>query len=1127
MAQLRAKGVLIGLQETHSLREVHAPGFHQLISSHRKHKKRGVAILLSKKLFDAPTLVSRDRQGSEVWAIARWKPSNTDWLVGSLHLKGTSTKRQEADARAIARFLENLNPPRPTIVMGDFNLHPNPREVELITRHHRLDGREGGGGVLSTMLRNAGLILKTGAQIEFTHAYCKANKRWDRAKRKAESKRPTRGNGKGWIDFILISADAERLCRGMKIDDQIIWSDHLPIFAQISFGAGPNGEVPWKKISPTLILERSGEIAKGLKDIAVALTPSDNLADLLAASSPAIESAIGKPLWSREPRAPRRHGWWFAGNLQRQWRFTRKLQRSWRYAVAHAELAASVIDLRNRWRMAKDVLHLAIAKEREKCWLSLMSEMEAARIRDPRRFGQIIRSLTGRGRPRTIPSAQDPVTKLWSLGKEATNRIREVLVRSTSIDQGFWTEERIRSFNSRTREVWDSLPASSILDEDMNAPITEGEVVIAVKAGRTGSSPGLSGWTTPIWRVAIAQEDWRKHFVRLLNAAIASNILPSHWNHVRLIAIPKAGVLSPTLSDWRGVSLLDLGYKILAKILERRLAAARTKYKKVRAAQFGFEAGRSTSLAYLTLAEIFDRRADRGLATWVAFLDVSKAFDSVSPWVLRLAMASSGLGKTFQDLVCSLYFPTTILDFDPTVRLFADCGVRQGCPLAPALFNLVIDMLAEHLDTLPKLHFPDTNIGINQVWYADDCALIAGSQHDLQILVGETGSWLAGHGMKLNVKKCKVLSNLREKSSIHWGSAPLERVRSFFYLGLPFTDEDPREKVISTRFSAVLAANSTLSKHIMHNKSLNIGLKASAARPLIEGTLFFGCELWSGNKEMLDKVDRFTSQLCRRMLRLNFDGGAWAGAIAELGFRIPSLESKRRAFLLVWRLFNDARLAPTPLARLLKLVWNARPPTPLDLRETDSSWLSRTLTWLRSSRFLNLLKAPFVEAKQRLQVAADDAIRSGAFLIGPQPVGKAKCANLDHQKRYFSSLRPMPKEIALHPPALAAGVSAWCGLGVGSFRFSCRWNWIFGNKTSDYTCCACRCSNEDTEHLLWYCKAWKRHRRHFVAHLDLLVGGSKWEAMQDDGCLGRLVRPHKQSGPCLRHRDCPLPQQGV
>ncbi len=128
----------LGLQETHSLRDLHAPEFYQLTSSHYKFKRRGVALLFAKRFFEAPTLVSRDRQGSEVWATARWKASGTEWLIGNLHLKGTPATRQVADARGIARFLENTLPRRPTIVMGDLNLHPTEWEVEEIKRHHRL-----------------------------------------------------------------------------------------------------------------------------------------------------------------------------------------------------------------------------------------------------------------------------------------------------------------------------------------------------------------------------------------------------------------------------------------------------------------------------------------------------------------------------------------------------------------------------------------------------------------------------------------------------------------------------------------------------------------------------------------------------------------------------------------------------------------------------------------------------------------------------------------------------------------------------------------------------------------------------------------------------------------------------
>ena len=150
---------------------------------------------------------------------------------------------------------------------------------------------------------------------------------------------------------------------------------------------------------------------------------------------------------------------------------------------------------------------------------------------------------------------------------------------------------------------------------------------------------------------------------------------------------------------------------------------------------------------------MFDRRADQKLPTWVAFLDVSKAFDSVAPWLLRLAMARAGLGTVFQNLICSLYFPTTITSLDSPQRLYADCGVRQGCPLTPALFNLVIDLLVDHLETGPKVAFPGFEIWLNQTWYADDCALVARSQSDLQLLVSSAGTWLADHGLKLNTKK--------------------------------------------------------------------------------------------------------------------------------------------------------------------------------------------------------------------------------------------------------------------------------------------------------------------------------------------------------------------------------------
>ena len=232
----------------------------------------------------------------------------------------------------------------------------------------------------------------------------------------------------------------------------------------------------------------------------------------------------------------------------------------------------------------------------------------------------------------------------------------------------------------------------------------------------------------------------------IINSSITSSQFPTQWKCASIRPLYKDGNRANP-SNFRPISILPIPSKLLEKFIHLQLSSHLTSNNLLFPLQSGFRPSHSTQTLLLYCLDRWYRALDKRSFVGVVFLDITKAFDTVTHNLRLSKLSSLGLSTSavswFQSYLSNCCHITQVADSYSSPS-FPSSGVPQGSILGPTLFSAFINDLSSILPhDSTALFADDTTIYI----VSDSLPTI---QSSLQLCLDLANLWLQRNGLRIN-----------------------------------------------------------------------------------------------------------------------------------------------------------------------------------------------------------------------------------------------------------------------------------------------------------------------------------------------------------------------------------------
>ena len=436
------------------------------------------------------------------------------------------------------------------------------------------------------------------------------------------------------------------------------------------------------------------------------------------------------------------------------------------------------------------------------------------------------------------------------------------------LEKDHWSNP-VEAGRTRNPSAMKVIPARSQEQKDeQRKPFELKELRAALKKAKRNKEPGPDGVRMELLKWL--SEENLKALLGTINQWWENKKAPPQLYFARIATIYKKGDTDKA-GNYRPISLLSSFYKVYMTLIRERIQAGIEQL--VSKTQYGFRPAKSTSHAIFLIKRIQEFAESTGNPLYMTLLDWEKAFDKVDHRCLCKALERFDVHPEVIEALQDGYENATFYvrdQFGKSEARRQEAGIRQGCPLSPYLFVLVMACVDFDIQQSLTTEITDNRIpgtDFDMVYYADDTIIVSRSLEACNQLIELTEAFSEQYGLKLNKSKCVNMNMNADGEQAFASGEAIKTEKEAMYLGNQLNYKADPQAEVTQKLQEV---QRTLFRMQDYWKAAEASPKWKVLifEAVLKSKLLYGLETSQLTNKCIKRIDAFQIRGLRKILNM-------------------------------------------------------------------------------------------------------------------------------------------------------------------------------------------------------------------------------------------------------------------